>query len=235
VAFPAELREAAEIRDRAREIISTGRYQDRLDPDGKSGPAMRRDDRDPESATEAATTTHESLAPLGEIARVLLYGLMAVALALALIAAVRAFRLRSDGRSAPPARDTRGAPALFPEARVLGTEGSAPSRGDILSEAERLAASGRLGEAAHLLLLAAIEGLGGVPGHWTAAGNRSHTSRELLELLSLEPEQRDAFGELVRVVETFLFGGREVTAEAFDRCRRGFETLAGRPAKEATG
>jgi hypothetical protein len=94
-------------------------------------------------------------------------------------------------------------------------------------DAARLAAEGRYGEAVHALLLAAIR-------HFAArtrtAIQPSRTSRELVRLLPLAPDAREAFADLVRTVELSLFGGGEVGAEDYEQSRARFQELTGRAA-----
>jgi Domain of unknown function (DUF4129) len=94
-------------------------------------------------------------------------------------------------------------------------------------DASRLAAEGHYAEAVHALLLAAIR-------HFAARAKTpvqaSRTSRELVRVLPLSPDAREAFAELVRTVELSLFGGGEVGAEDYERNRARFQTLTGRAA-----
>jgi len=95
-------------------------------------------------------------------------------------------------------------------------------RGPSLALAEQLAADGRFDEAIHAMLLISIEHLG---PELPTAPSASKTSRELLRILPLSRRQRDAFGELVRAVELSLFGGRQVGADDYARCRSSLGTL----------
>lgn len=89
-----------------------------------------------------------------------------------------------------------------------------PDREPAFEDATRLAAEGRYAEAIHALLLAAIR-------HFAERSRTpvqaSRTSRELIRLLPLGAETRDAFTELVRDVELSLFGGVPVGAEEYER------------------
>ncbi len=104
---------------------------------------------------------------------------------------------------------------------------SAPLLDLSFDDASRLASEGRYAEAVHALLLAAIR-------HFAersrAAVQPSRTSRELMRVLPLGPEAREAFGELVRTVELSLFGGADVGPEDYERNLARFQALTRRPA-----
>lgn len=111
---------------------------------------------------------------------------------------------------------------------LVTVEAAAPARMPAsFDDASRLAAEGRFAEAVHALLLAAIR-------HFAARAKTpvqpSRTSRELVRLLPLAPDAREAFAELVRTVELSLFGGGEVGAEDYERSRARFQELTGRAA-----
>lgn len=110
-----------------------------------------------------------------------------------------------------------------------GREGEpAPEGRDFaLDDATRLAAQGLYAEAMHVLLLVAI--------HQVAERSRaslppSRTSRELVRLLPLGTESREAFGEMVRAVERTLFGGAPAGAQDYQRSLECFRHITGRPA-----
>lgn len=73
-----------------------------------------------------------------------------------------------------------------------------------LTDAERLAAQGRWGDAVHTLLLLAIRQL---CERFSIPLASSQTSRELCRAFPLQGEAREAFTSLVRTVEVSLFGG----------------------------
>jgi len=111
---------------------------------------------------------------------------------------------------------------------LVTVEAAAPARLPAsFDDASRLAGQGRYAEAVHALLLAAIR-------HFAARAKTpvqpSRTSRELVRLLALAPDAREAFAELVRTVELSLFGGGEVGAEDYERSRARFQELTGRAA-----
>jgi hypothetical protein len=121
------------------------------------------------------------------------------------------------------ARRRGRAPDLPVQPVVVEVEAPARSAASF-DDASRLAAEGRYAEAVHALLLAAIR-------HFAARAKTpvqvSRTSRELVRLLPLAPDAREAFAELVRTVELSLFGGGEVGAEDYERSRARFQALTG--------
>ncbi len=106
-------------------------------------------------------------------------------------------------------------------------EGAVRVREPAFEEAIRLAAEGRYAEAVHALLLAAIR-------HFAersrVAIQPSRTSRELVRLLPLGAEAREAFADLVRTVELSLFGGAPVGQEEYERSLARFRDLTRRAA-----
>jgi len=151
-------------------------------------------------------------AELGAVAEMLLYLLLAVGAVLAGLALFRRLRAR---------------PAAFtPEPAVPAGE-AAPraERVPALDDAERLAAQGRWDEALHALLLQAIRA---VSSRLPAPLPPSSTSRELLRLVPLSEEARQAFAGMVRAVELSLFGGAAVGAEVYQENRERFRIVSGR-------
>lgn len=90
----------------------------------------------------------------------------------------------------------------------------------LLRDADALAAQGRFGEAAHLLLLVCIQELGDRrPGAVVPA----LTSREIAHLEALSPQARRIFSHIAQVVERCVFGARALTAEDFAEVHTAFE------------
>ena len=93
----------------------------------------------------------------------------------------------------------------------------------LLEDADQLAASGRFGEAVHLLLYRSIEDL---------KRRRDHripdalTAREVGDLPVLPDGPRNALKTIIACVETSYFGGLRVTQTAYDRCRSAYEAFA---------
>jgi hypothetical protein len=93
----------------------------------------------------------------------------------------------------------------------------------LLRDADALAAQGRFGDAAHLLLLVCIQELGERrPGAVLPA----LTSREIAHLEALSPQARRIFSRIAMVVERCLFGGRDLGADDFAQVRAAFEEFA---------
>lgn len=94
---------------------------------------------------------------------------------------------------------------------------------DLLAAADRLAAEGRYGEAAHLLLLRSVED---IQSRRPKALQVSLTTREIATLEALPGDARPAFRRIGQVVEHSLFGGAAVGADAFADCRQAYEAFA---------
>ncbi|HZC17356.1 MAG TPA: hypothetical protein VE309_11395 [Caulobacteraceae bacterium] len=93
----------------------------------------------------------------------------------------------------------------------------------LLEEADQLAAEGRFGEAAHLILFRGIED---IDGRWPNLVRPALTSRDIAAHRRLPDRARQAFGEIARVVERNVFGGAELAADDFAFCRRAYEAFA---------
>ncbi|MDT7934499.1 MAG: hypothetical protein RQ833_07830 [Sphingomonadaceae bacterium] len=93
-----------------------------------------------------------------------------------------------------------------------------------LADADRLAAEGRYGEAAHLLLLKSVADIDrGRPGEV----RRSLTAREIARLPVLPPDVAGAFGQIATVAEAGLFAGLEVARDGWERARAAYAGVAG--------
>jgi hypothetical protein len=118
-------------------------------------------------------------------------------------------------------------PALRRPKTVVLTEAEwrpAPERVRVLLEdADRLAAEGRYGEAAHLILFRSIED---IDGRWPNLVRPALTSRDIAAHRGLPDRARQTFGDIARVVEHAVFGGRALSAEDFAHCRSAYEMLA---------
>jgi hypothetical protein len=100
----------------------------------------------------------------------------------------------------------------------------APERARVLLEdADRLAAEGRYGEAAHLILYRSIED---IDGRWPNLVRPALTSRDIAAHRGLPDRARHTFGDIARVVEHHIFGGRTLSADDFASCRRAYEAFA---------
>ena len=90
----------------------------------------------------------------------------------------------------------------------------------LLRDADALAAQNRFEEAAHLLLLVAIQEIGDRrPGLVLPA----LTSREIGTLDALSPQARKIFSHIALVVERCVFGGRPLAAADYAEVRQTFE------------
>jgi hypothetical protein len=211
---------SAEVRARAREALSDPRFQRALPSHEEAAdPGRRRPADESAAAFGGDDPVDVSLPVLGAgavLGKVLFIILLVVAGVLLVGWATRELL----------ARRRRGAePRTGAEA-----EDSPASTGErplVFDDASRLAAEGRYAEAVHALLLAAIR-------HFAersrTAVQPSRTSRELVRLLPLGPEAREAFAELVRTVELSLFGGAAVGAEDYERNLARFQALTRRTA-----
>jgi hypothetical protein len=90
------------------------------------------------------------------------------------------------------------------------------------TEADEFARGGGFAEAIHILLLQSVGEMRKRMPNPIAA---SLTSRELLRLLDLSPEEREVFGTLVESVEISHFGGYEPGEDEYLACRRSFDAL----------
>jgi len=93
----------------------------------------------------------------------------------------------------------------------------------LLEDADRLAAQGAYGEAAHLLLYRSIED---IEGRRPRLVKPALTARDIAVLEAVPGAARQAFGLIAQVVEASFFGGSAVDREGFDRCRRAYEDFA---------
>lgn len=89
-------------------------------------------------------------------------------------------------------------------------------------EADELAASGRVAEAMHLLLLRSLVELRRRLGISFAD---SLTSREILARLTLPEDGRQALGDLIRRVEFAHFGAKPADEADYAACRESYERL----------
>jgi Domain of unknown function (DUF4129) len=205
-----------DVQAKAREILSNSRYQPTLPNHGKiRKPEDPGDDRPVPSgsgvgARPVAVPVLGAGAALGQI---LFIVLAVVVLVLIVLWIGRSLAARMGRREEAAQGD---AAAAAPAERELQ-----------LDDAARLAAEGHYAEAVHALLLAAIR-------HFAERSRTpvqpSRTSRELVRLLPLGPDAREAFSDLVRMVELSLFGGAPVSAEDYESSLARFRALTRRPA-----
>ncbi len=200
----------------ARSVLAGGRFQRELPPspdadDGQDdkGAAARDDGR------SMARRISRPPAALGEVARLLLWGLVAVVALLAIRFLINEAphlrrRLRGDrGRADQEAAGETGA--------ATGLAGGS------LDEADRLARSGAHGEAIHVMLLSLVETLNRKIGRRLA---HSLTGREIVGVAGLAERPGAALSRIVRAAERSHFGGRRSSRGDYDACRRDYLAVA---------
>jgi hypothetical protein len=210
---------SAEVRARARAALSDPRFQRALPSHEEADEARRsRRESDPAGIPVGEEPLDVSLpvlgagAVLGKVIFIVLLVVVGVLIVGWITRELLARRRGADPRTGPEA-ETSPVPV--------------GERALVFDDASRLAAEGRYAEAVHALLLAAIR-------HFAersrTAIQPSRTSRELVRLLPLGPEAREAFAELVRTVELSLFGGAAVGPEDYERNLARFQALTRRAA-----
>lgn len=213
---------SAEVRARAREALADPRFQRSLPSQEETDDPGRRRPVD----TSAEIPGSEEEAPLDVSLPALGAGAVLARTVFIVLLVVVGVLLVGWITRELLARRRRGAdPRTGQEAEA--SPASTGERALVFDDASRLAAEGRYAEAVHALLLAAIR-------HFAersrTAIQPSRTSRELVRLLPLSPEAREAFAELVRTVELSLFGGADVGAEDYERNLARFQALTRRAA-----
>lgn len=98
----------------------------------------------------------------------------------------------------------------------------APARA-LLREADSLAAAGRYGEAAHLLLFRSIED---IDRRRPQLVRPALTSRDIAGAPALPPGPKRSFGDIVMLVERSLFGGHRLGEQDWQACRAAYEDFA---------
>ena len=139
-----------------------------------------------------------------------------VAVAFALLLVLYAARVYVPGFSR---RDKTKVEVAAEQAQSVQSAERMAQTGD---EADELAASGRIAEAMHLLLLRSLVELRRRLGISFAD---SLTSREILARLTLPEDGRQALGDLIRRVEFAHFGAKPSAPEDYEACRASYERL----------
>ena len=93
----------------------------------------------------------------------------------------------------------------------------------LLEDADRLAAGGHYGEAAHLLLQRSVGQIGEARPGWLSPAS---TSREIGALRGLPERARQAFATIAQIVERSLFGLRGAGAGDWHRAREAYADFA---------
>lgn len=92
-----------------------------------------------------------------------------------------------------------------------------------LQQADALAEQGRYADAVHHLLLRSVEDLA---RRRPQVVRRASTSRDLAQAPAIPAAPRRLFGEIAAAVERSLFGGRDITAAEWGRCRAAYTDFA---------
>lgn len=158
------------------------------------------------------------LLPNAPYARILLWSLLALLVAVAVWMIVE--RLRSGEWRLP--RRRRAATVVEAEREAAWQPDAAPVR-SWLEEADRLAAAGRYADAIHHLLFRSIEDIG---RRRPQLRRPSLTSRELAAAEVLPPNVRACFAAIMAPVERSLFGRRGVSDEEWRVARAAYADLA---------
>jgi hypothetical protein len=218
-AEPAPGPTATELRERARSIVGDSRYQDRLD--GERVPRARLP-RDRQYVRKSGGTrgprtdpTSNAKSGIGTIIMWLLIGILGACLIFFVVNELVHRKRRKRGKS-----PIQQAPDVIGDA--LDVEDTMPAT---LTNAQRLAAEGRLEDAVHLLLQGAIDYVAQLARFLVGD---AMTSREVLRGATLDDASHQAFGQLVTSVEVSLFGGETATEADFERCSAAFRHLHGR-------
>lgn len=111
-------------------------------------------------------------------------------------------------------------------ARAVETPDWSPDRAAalaLLEDADRLAAAGEYGEAAHLLLQRSVGQIAAVRPGWLSPAS---TSREIGELQALPERARAAFAIIAQVVERSLFAMRGAGKADWHQAREAYSDFA---------
>ncbi|HEX6903520.1 MAG TPA: DUF4129 domain-containing protein [Thermoanaerobaculia bacterium] len=207
-----------DVQARAKQILSDPRYQPALPDHGKIRNPEDPGDDGPTFSSSGSGAPPVAVPVIGAgaaLGKVLFIVLAVVVVLLIVMWIGRSVAARLGRRDEAASGETAPA-STAPVERELQ-----------LDDAARLAAEGRYAEAVHALLLAAIR-------HFAERSRTpvqpSRTSRELVRLLPLGPDAREAFSDLVRMVELSLFGGASVSAEDYESSLARFRALTRRPA-----
>ena len=144
----------------------------------------------------------------------ILFWIAVAALALYILYVVA---MRLSGSEWPWARKKQAGPE---EESWLPEE--APARA-LLLEADTLASAGRFADAAHLLLFRSIEE---IEARRPRLVRPALTSRDIANAPQLPGGARTAFWTIVQMVETSLFGGRQLGEGDWRECRAAYEEFA---------
>jgi len=217
---PARVAVAPEQIDRAGKRVLTDRYQQLPQAEaplgeGSTRPPRRRHRPGDEEYTGRAdrgggvsSRPGNAAAGLGTVFQFLVWGAIAVALLLIILAVAN--ELIGRRREPPAPEEPKGREEEAPKAALVRP----------LDDADRLAQEGRFAEAIHVLLLRTFQELTRAAGVKIAP---SWTSREVLGKIWLAPDAREALVELVQVVELTWFGDDVPGEPDWLRCRAQYD------------
>ena len=159
------------------------------------------------------------LMPAAPYARILLWTVIALAAAAAVWLIVERFR---HGEWRLPRRRRARQVAVGLEAGEEWAPDAAPAR-EWLAEADALAARGLFADAIHHLLFRSIED---IRRRRPQLVHPALTSRELSAATAIPDRARTLFAGIARLVETSLFGGRDVGADDWQTARAAYADFA---------
>jgi hypothetical protein len=210
----------AKLEKATREVLDS-RYQREL-PIGKFeiGPNARPKDGRPKNAPGRAKRPPDRArhqddemgvsSPLSAVMRMIVYGVLAVAIVMIGMWLFRDLRRGSDGEKLEGEE--------IPQATVDQDVIERP-----IGDADELARAGRFADAIHTLLLRTLVELVRATRTRVPA---SLTSREILGRVPLVPQARDALSLLISAVELTYFGDDVPGQAEYDRCRHEFQKFA---------
>jgi uncharacterized protein DUF4129 len=177
--------------------------------DGRPKQVPGRTKRAPDRARHQDDETNVS-SGLSAVMRMIVYGVLAVAIVMVVMWLFRDLRRGSDAESLEGDE--------VPQATVDQDVIERP-----IGDADELARAGRFADAIHTLLLRTLVELVRATRTRVPA---SLTSREILERVPLVPTARDALNLLVSTVELTYFGDDVPGQADYDRCRHEFQKFA---------
>lgn len=176
--------------------------------DGRPRVAPGRTRRPPDRARDP--DEYGVASPLSTVMRMIVYGVLAVALAMIVMWVARDLRRGSDQETL----EGEEVPQPTVDQDVIERP---------IGDADELARAGRYADAIHTLLLRTLVEL--VRATRTRVPS-SLTSREILARVPLVPAAREALYQLVSTVELTYFGDDVPSAADYDRCRGEFQRFA---------
>ena len=172
----------------------------------------KRGDRERQDTREIRRRDDDN-GPMGNLFSVLLWGLLAVGVALLAFWFISEFAKSGDD-AALPASDDKDAKAAAQAHAIIDKP---------LDDADVLAQQGRYVEAIHTLLLRTLHELARSA---MVRVERSHTSREILARVPLLADAREALSVLITYVELTHFGDDPATEADYTKCREQFNRFA---------